>query len=851
MTTRQLVRLLNWRHLGNQWPRTLLAMIGVVMGVSTFIFAPTLAASIQASNSLTTADLAGSAALEVRGESAGFSADLLPQIKAVPGVELAAPLSNSGGLMVGQSELLIFFGIDPSVDQKIRTYQLAQGTFLGNPGEILLGESYTTEKGIKIGDNVTLLSIGGTRTLKVVGTLSAENGVGRLNHGDLVVMNLDDALVLRGAKQIDAISILAVSGTALPTLKAQLQTLVPAKAVVDTPAGRNQGDLTFGAFLDVMIGVVSFMVLGIGSLLIYNTLTVSVAQRRSEIGILRALGTTRSQIRNVFLLEAGILGFIGSVLGVAVGYVMVRVGSNLPIMPKFASTNSSIQSTAAIVVPLWLPPVALIFGTLIPLLAAYVPSRAATLIDPVEAMIQIRAESGVLPIRWWRVVVAVAIVVVLMVLRFMPMGSIQTAVLISNAGVFLSFAAMILILPPYMIALSSRLPGWMQRLFGMTGMIAAGNVTRRPKRTMSTAMLIMMGVGMGVLLSQSYFGYSDFRDEWNRSENIGELTVMGASRDPLTPELSVPAKVVDSIKARTDIAASIAERDVSLTQGATSFGVRAIDMAAFRAQDGRFLWDRGDELAAYQRLQDATRPALLVGASMTTITNNYELGRQITLDSPDGPVTFDIVGIVLGGVSTDKVMIIIDRGLYRRLWQDDAVNRLTLKLKPGINPQTVRRDLLRDYAMSAVITLDNADMRAAFGQQITSISTVTQLLSTLFALIIVSGFGSTLLVAVIDRRREIGMLRAVGMLRRQITRGIVLEAVLLVALTSVVAVPGAALMTLMQQMAMQQIIGIRFSLVSSEVVACLVFAVIIAVIAAYIPARQAGHTDVLEAMRYE
>jgi putative ABC transport system permease protein len=826
-------------------------MIGVIMGVSTFIFAPTLAVSIQQSSALTTVDLAGSAALEVRGESAGFSAGLLSQIKNAAGVELAAPLSNGGGLMLGQSELLIFFGIDPAIDQKIRTYQLAQGHFLSSTDEVMLGESYATEKRIKLGDSVTLLSIGGARTLKVVGTLSSANGIARLNHGDMVVMNLDDALALRGNKQIDAISILPTSGTDVSTLKTQLQKIVPAKVVVDAPAGRNQGDMTFNAFLDVMIGVISFMILGIGSLLIYNTITVSVAQRRSEIGVLRALGTSRSQIRNIFLLEAGILGFVASLLGVALGYVLVRVGGNLPVLPKFVSTNSTIQSTASLSVPLWLPPVAVIFGTVIPIIAAYFPSRAATMIDPVEAMVQIRAESGVLPIRWWRVVLALVLVVVLLILRFMPMSSIQMAVMVSNAGVFLSFAVMILILPPYMIALSGKLPGWMQRLFGMTGMIAAGNVTRRPKRTMSTAMLIMLGVGMGVLLSQSYFGYSDFQNDWNRSENIGELTVMGASRDPLNPELSVPANIVDSIKARTDIAATIAERDTSFKQGTAAFAVRAIDMTAFRAQDGRFLWDRGDELAAYQRLQDATHPALLVGASITAITNNYQLGHQVTLDTPSGPVAFDIVGTFLGGVSTDRVMIIMDRGLYSRLWQDDTVNRLTLKLKPGIDPQTVRRELLRDYAMSAVITLDNADMRAAFAQQITSIATVTQVLATLFALIIVSGFGSTLLVAVIDRRREIGMLRAVGMLRRQITQGIVLEAVLIVALTSVVAVPGAALMTLMQQIPMQQIMGIRFSLVGSEVVACLLFAVVVAVIAAYIPARQAGRTDVLEAMRYE
>src|SRR5262245_41522964 len=117
-----LVRLLNIRHLTRQRVRTALSMIGVIMGVSTFIFAPTLAATIQASINLTVSDLAGKTDIDVRTTENGFDYDLLAKIRANSGVRLAVPLSTSGGLLAGQSELLIFFGIDPALDQTIRNY---------------------------------------------------------------------------------------------------------------------------------------------------------------------------------------------------------------------------------------------------------------------------------------------------------------------------------------------------------------------------------------------------------------------------------------------------------------------------------------------------------------------------------------------------------------------------------------------------------------------------------------------------------------------------------------------------------------------------------------------------------
>jgi putative ABC transport system permease protein len=722
-----------------------------------------------------------------------------------------------------------------------------QGQFLSGSGQALLSDAYAAEKGIKLGDRITLLSNGGLKTLIVSGMLSTQDGVARLNNGDLVVMSLDDATALHGSASFDTLSILPAGSANSADLTAQLRRLLPAAAEIQSP----NASTDFQNVIGLLMAVISLMVLSLGSFLIYNTMSVTIAQRRSEIGVLRALGMTRAQVRNLFTLEAAILGLVGAVIGVGFGIVLVRVGSNLPVIPQNSTAALAITSTAPIVVPPTLIPIAILVGTLMPTIAGYLGSRAAANIDPVEAMIQIRAESGVLRVQRWHIAVAGVLLAGMLYTHFVSLGSTQVMLMVSNTAVIGVAVVIVLILPAYIIILSNALPGWMYRVFGITGMIAANNVIRRPKRTLATIMLMTIGIAFGLVIAQSNFGYSEFMNEWQHSENIGELTVTGANRDPLNPLLAVPASIVDSIKARPDIAAVIAERDTTLQQGSIGLSVRAIDMAAFRVQGGRFLWDHGDEAMAYYRLQDAAHPAILVGAGIIGINNGFAPGVHLTLNTPSGPTDFEIVGVVLGGTATDKAIVIMDRALYSRLWQDDLVNRVTLKLQPNADVQSVRRDLLKQYAMSGVVTLDNAELREAFGKQITSIVTVSRLLSVLFYLILAAGQGSTLLVNVIDRRREIGMLRAVGMLRRQMSRGIVLEAVTLVAVSGVIAVPGSYLMTLLQQGAMQQIVGIRFAMNGWEVVGFMAFMMAIAIAAAYFPARHAGRTNVLDAMRYE
>lgn len=846
-TTLTLLRLINGRYLARQWGRVLPSIIGVVLGVNAFVFLPTIAMVLSTSLDLTTSDVSGRAQIEVRaGTNSGIPYDAIPIMQAAAGVRIAAPLVQTGGLVLGSSELLVFFGIDPVLDPQVRTYRVATGDFLSVPGQLLLSERYAAEKKLTVGQSVTLIGAGGPRLLKVVGTLAGEEGPARLNGGDVLFVGLEDAFALRGGWAVDTLSIIP-DGDPL-ALSERLTTIIPAKAVIERPADRLKAAANIQFLLTALIVNVGMIMLGLGSTLIYNTINVSIAQRRAEIGMLRALGTTRRQIRAQFVAEAGLMGVVGSVIGMGVGTLLVGVGNYIILMPQF--TSEMVSTQAAMTIPVWVYPLAFAAGVAASMVAGFVASRNAITIDPIEAMTSLSHERYAPRIRWWRVIVAAVLVGLVVLFHVAYDGDIIVGAVIANLGILACFTVMILLFPPVMIALSRVLPGWMYRVAGMTGRLAAENVTRR-KRMMSVALLVTIGVGMGATLSQALFGYTDMIDSWTRAQNIGQLTVLGAGRDPFTPSFAIPAATVTRISQLPDVERVVSERIVVLQHDGAAAEIHAVDVAVMQAAGGKFLVNEGDPALYAERLQDAANPAVLIGSNMVSATSSYGVATSLTLTTATGDHAFPVVGNVLLGLGSDRLTVIMDRGVYRRLWADDAVNRLQLVLRPGADVQAVRRALLRDFALSGIVTFDNAEVVAAFRQKTASITNMTLMLALLFVVIIVAGLGSLMIVVVLDRRREIGMLRAVGMRRGQLTRSVVFEAVLMVAIGTLVGVPVAFLITLLQEFAIERLLGMDSSLNIGETGIIIVVALVICTLTAYLPARTAGRTDVLEALRYE
>jgi putative ABC transport system permease protein len=754
---------------------------------------------------------------------------------------------TTGGMIIGQGEPLGVFGIDPVLDPQVRTYVFAEGAFPRQSGEIMFTERYATEKGYTVGQNVSLLTPGGLRVLKISGTLAAE-GVALLNGGDIALIGLEEALSLRDGR-LDTLSLMLQPGVEPETMIATVQPLLPEGVTINLPEARSGQMTPITNFITAIMYMIAGLILLLSSTLIYNTMAVAVAQRRAEIGLLRALGVTRSGVRLMFILEAGVLGFIGSGVGVVVGYLLVGFASNLPVIPAYG--GDLYMSTPDVSVPPLVPVVALLLGTAVSMLAGYLPSRSASQVDPVEALTPQKAESGYMRINRRRTFLAFA----LLTLGFIGIFVVDLTKLspLPVLLVYVMMGAAILFLPTLFWMLGHFLPALMQRLAGMAGYLAAENVTKKPGRMTATATVLLVGIWAGVVASGSNFGYSGFTDEWNTGENSWALTLVGPGASPMKPQISLPEGIETEIAARPEVDAMVAERIGKTALNGSEVSIRALEVATFRAEGGRLLWKNGDEAAAYDRLIQTESPAVLVSAFLSTY-NNLSIGDTITFETPTGAVDFEIVGTLLSVIeigSPAESAVVMDRDLYSRLWGDTRIDRLMLKLQPDADLQAVRRDLLSTYALKGVMVMGTAEMSQAFAQRMQSIGIVSKMLSLMFLGTLLLGIANTLFIVILDRRREIGMLRALGLQRRQMTLSVVLEAAILVLMTALLSVPLGVFNNWINTYAMENFIGVRFGLAVSDLVLTVAIVLMAAAGAAFLPARYAGQSDVLEALRYE
>jgi putative ABC transport system permease protein len=628
--------------------------------------------------------------------------------------------------------------------------------------------------------------------------------------------------------------------------------------VMDYPTGRFQQSLEFSYVTNILLGTVSAMMASFGMVLIYNAIAVSVAQRRSEIGLLRAMGMESSAIQRMFVLEAGAMGIVGSLIGLVLGIALTLASKDLAILPTDFTNMGLVTSTIQVTIPLWIMIGAPLTGIVLSMLTAYFSARQISKIDPTEALVQIRSETGQIDPAKWRVPLGLGLlgIIIGFQLFIVPSEMFPTSivVLLANNGVILCMAALILLYAPIVRLLQDGLPPMMEQVFGVNGMLAASNFVRRPKRLMTTGIFLASAVAIGVYIAQSVFGYSDFVNDWNKAQNVGDIVVTTAGADPFAPLLPLPIDVLEDIQQRSEIATVIGERQIDISYNNIAYSIRAIDVSELVAAGGGFLFNGNDEEAAISlaAVLDTEQNAVLITAGNTALFSNIEVGSEFNLNTPNGEAVFTVVGVVLGGLNPQQASLIMNRDVYEHYWGDSQVDSLTLVLNPEADGNTLRRDLLGKYALRGVVAFDAAEMREAYmGRTIKSIQTVSSLLTSLLITLLIVGIGSTFYILILDRRREIGMLRAAGMSSGQIGWAVMLEMLILFVLACVTGIPIAVLGHMNQEIFIEHLMGIGLNINIYHNLAMVGLVLILTLVAGFIPAQVASKTNILEAMRYE
>ncbi|HKY19635.1 MAG TPA: FtsX-like permease family protein [Vicinamibacterales bacterium] len=772
----RLLRLISWPYLRKHAVRSLLTVVGIVLGVAVFVAIHTANEAVFFAFERTVDRIAGAAQLQITSGETGFTEDVLERVQGIPEVQVAVPVieAPAGTNLAGQGNILIL-GVDMTGDRSLRDYDLESGdeaiiddplVFLAQPDSIIITKEFADRNALTVGSRLTLSTMVGDRAFRVRGIMRS-GGLTSAFGGNLAVMDIYAAQQVFGrGRRFDRIDLKLNEGVAVDAGRAGIQEALGVGFDVEAPASRGQQLESTLAVYAISMNVSSVFALFIGMFIIYNSFAIAVTQRRPEIGILRALGAPRRQIRNLFLIESAISGVLGSVAGIAVGMVMARamVGS---ISSMLEGIYGVAERADEVLADPWLLTTAMAIGVTTSMIAAWLPARNASRVDPVQALQ--KGKYQVLTAGENRARRLGATVLMAVALIFLWIGR----SIWFYAGYVSIVVAALLLVPTVSLWFARVLRPILKWLRPVEGALAADSLIQSPRRTSGAVAALMLSlgqvIGLGGVGRESYNSIVD----WMNTTLNPDLFVAG-SQNLSDRTFRFPKTLGPQISDVPGVAQVQTVRSLRVNVRGTPVMLVVIDTASFEER-GRRQTVREAPGGMYT-LTKAGR-GVMVSDNFARL-QKMDLGDTVDLATPAGMLSLPIVGILMDW-SDQQGTVVLDRALYDRHWGDDTVNVFRVYVDHGSDPMDVRQRILERVGADQprLLVLTNAEVRRWILQLTDQWLQLTYSQVFIAVLVAILGIVNTLTVSIIDRKRELGVLRAVGGFRRQIRQTVWMEAV--------------------------------------------------------------------------
>jgi putative ABC transport system permease protein len=842
--------------------RALLTALSVVLGVAmvsgTFMLTDSIQKAFDSifTSSYAETDVVVSGRPIVEGATSGnptVSPALLERIRALPAVEEAAGslvdlqteanttklIDRDGETIGGGDASTLGFGVDPD-HPRFTPLDLTEGEWARGPGEVVLDAGTAKSNDYAVGDRIGVAASGPIEQFRISG-IATFGDVDSLAGATIAAFDLPTAQRLLRKDGYDSISVAGRNGTSAQELVGLIRPLLPVTAQVESASARAASDSKevneFISYLRYALLAFGGIALFVGGFVIFNTLSITVAQRTREFATLRTLGASRRQVLGSVILETLTIGVIASLVGLAIGFVLAQqlgalFGALGLALPE-AGTVIAVRTVVA----------SLVVGTAITLLAGLVPALRATRVAPI-ASVREGATMEVRRIGARTTVVAAGLLGVaaatLGVGLFADGVSAQQRLLAVALGSLGGFVGVAMVAPRLVRPLAAVVGFPAQRLGGSAGELARRNAVRNPSRTASTAAALMIGLTLVTTVAVLGQGLRTSAKETVERQVTADYVVTSQNGfDGLPPAVgqriaSVPG--IDATSVRSDKAKAFGSTT-------TVTGVEGDRIGAFYA----FRFSQGSEAAlaaldrggAIVRRSYAEKHQLTVGSPLRLVTPSGETVR-LRVEALLDQGKFDLDPL-LGSVVISQQRF--DEAFPRPVDLYTFVNVPEGVITDAMVAQGVER-----YPGVRVST------RAEFVDERSSgIEQILNLLYVLLALsVVISLFGmvNTLVLAVFERTRELGMLRATGLTRRQTRRMVRHESVITALIGAALGLPLGILLAATVTRSLAEY-DIAFSLPVGTLVAFVAVAVVAGVLAAIVPARRASRLDVLEALGYE
>ncbi len=764
--------------------------------------------------------------------------DALPETAEVAGIVegFGMSLLDTDGKLVGGQGAPTIVTSHNDIDNVLGepTMSLSSGEWPDQPGEVTLDSRSARIAGYELGEEVAMIASEGVLRQKATLIGTADFYGGGTAGATLIIMSAEGAqqIFLGGQDVFTGASLSAAPGVTQQQLADAAQQVLPADftALTGDDAIKESQDAV-GEFLGIIstfLLVFAIIAVVVGAFIIVNTFSILVAQRIRDLALLRALGASRRQVGRSVLLEALVMSLIACVIGVLVGW-----GLALGLAALFRSIGLDISSSALVLTP-WTVLISFAVGVVVTMVAAYVPARRAGRVPPVAAM---RDDVVTRDASLGRRTVVGAV--------FLVLGAAAAGYGVigapGNDALWIGIGALVWILTAAVISSVIGKPvllgcrALFRRLFGTPGLLAGENALRDPRRTGATASALMIGLALvstiGVLAGSFSTSIADLVDE----EFASDFVVVGSTWQPFSTTIGDEMAAVDGVGviAREQ---NVGVGDQSLSEDSL---VNAVDDAVTEIY-------QLDMVAGRQQLDGHE---VIVDEDVAA-DRGLEVGDSMTLDFRAGtPQEVTVVGVfvptLLTSPITTDLSVIEAAGIQR---QDSG---LSIKVAEGADVDAVRaalNDIVADLPQVSV--QDKAELADTVSDQVNQLLYMVYGLLALAIVIAVIGIINTLGLSVIERTREIGLLRAVGMRRSQLRRMVTLESVAISVLGAVLGMALGLVFGALLRYALREDLT-SLALPVGQLTAFLVLAVMVGVLAAILPAIRASRLNVLEAIATE
>jgi putative ABC transport system permease protein len=841
--------------------RAVLVAAGIGLGVATWVATGALNRTLEQASRRAATPLAGAADLYVSNGDVGLRRDLAEALAAVPGVRAVRPLVIQRIVLPDlnrQPALLLGIDLDARPGDepawKVKVNDLGSRSYVRSiflrQRPVLVGEELEKSLPRDVAQ-FNVLVAGQTQRLVRTGSIEAHGPAAALG-GNVVVLECDAAAGLVGRP--DLVSRLDVSlepGADREAVRRRLDGELAGKGQVGDPEGHDRRVQDMLTGLKVAFSLCGAGALVVGLFLVNNALAVGVAERRRDIGILRALGATRGQVGRLFLGEAALLGLAGVVLGIPLGLGLARLSLG-PMQGILSDVFLPVQAERLQV------PVATLLGAAAAglttaLLAALAPSLRAAAERPSEAMGRLVPVRGSAP---FRVQVAGGLGLVALSLACQGLQDRLPA----RVGTFGSLVLMVLaalLLTPFLTSLAARLLQPLARwLLGVPGRLAADNLARARGRTGVVIAALAAGVALLVQTGGLIRSNEDAIRAWVDRSIAGDLFVtaggpLSASGRTLPMAEALGERLWRAFPQVRVVPMRFRYLDWDRDGHASRVLLLALDAPRYYAANK----DRSPPLPDLELYRRLAEPGTVLVSENFAALHGVRAGQTITLPGTDGPVPLRVLGTV-ADYSCNRGTAIVDRSHYRRQFDAGLIDVFDAYLDPGADAEAVRRRVQQSplAAEQGLCVLTRGELRGHILGMVGRLYGLAYTQEVVVGIVALLGVVTALLISVRRRRRELGLLRAVGATRAQVLRSVVAEAVLLGAVgTGLGLLAGLPLEWYTVRVLLFQESGflcpVRFPWLTAGVVAGLT--VVAAAVAGLGPALQAVRANVAAAVAYE